>query len=204
LSNAELLDIILFGIPKSWVKEMDKQDFDPFLREDIQVVIQFCERMESAEDNDHTQESGLTSKNSHKKMRFSNNKGKPSKGNGKWVEYHETDTCNMSKCLVLKKMKEGRRNNSSDKKPFNKNNTWTKKSNDTKKFSNKELNTLVKKASEKAVKKATNELNAMAKHKQSDDNDNSTSSLHMLKNKMKDVNDQMKNFNFEAVNKVEV
>jgi hypothetical protein len=50
LSNDELLDIILFGIPKSWVKEMDKQDFDPFVREDIQTLVQFCERMESVED----------------------------------------------------------------------------------------------------------------------------------------------------------
>jgi hypothetical protein len=41
LSNDKLLDIILFGIPKSWVKEMDKQDFDPFDREDIQAIIEF-------------------------------------------------------------------------------------------------------------------------------------------------------------------
>jgi hypothetical protein len=26
LSNDELLDIILYGIPKSWVKEMDRQE----------------------------------------------------------------------------------------------------------------------------------------------------------------------------------
>jgi hypothetical protein len=47
LSNDKLLDIILFGIPKSWVKEKDKQDFDPYEREDIQAVIQFCKHMES-------------------------------------------------------------------------------------------------------------------------------------------------------------
>jgi hypothetical protein len=192
LSNGKLLDIILFGIPKSWVKEMDKQDFDPFLWEDIQAVIQFCECTESAEDTDHTQKSGLTSQNSHKKTRFSNNKGKPSKGNGKWCEYHETNTHNTNKCSVLKKMKEDGRNNSSHKKPFNKNKTWTRKSNNAKKLSKKELNTLVKKASEKAVKKATKELNAMAKRKRSNDNDNSTSSLHMLENKMKEINKQLK------------
>jgi hypothetical protein len=90
LSNNKLLDIILFGIPKSWVREIDKQDFDPFDREDIQAVIQFCERMESAEDTDHTQKSGLTLKNSHKKMRFSNNKGKPS---------IPTHRCQPSECL---------------------------------------------------------------------------------------------------------
>jgi hypothetical protein len=203
LSNDELLDIILFGIPKSWVKEMDRQDFDPYEREDIQRVVQFCERMESSEDtDDHTQKSGSTSKNSNKKTRFSNNKGKPSKGNGKWCEYHETDTHDTSECSVLKKMKDGGKN--SNKKPFNKNKTWTKKSDDAKKFSKKELNALVKKASEKAVKKATKELNAVAKRKQSDDDDDSMSSLHMLENKMKDVDDQLKNFNFAKANEVKV
>jgi hypothetical protein len=100
-------------------------------------------------------------------------------------------------------MKDGGKNNS-DKKPFNKNKTWTKKSDDAKKFSKKELNAMVKKASKKAVKKATKELNAVAKRKRSNDDDDSTSSLHMLENEMKDVDDQLKNFNFEAVDEVKV
>jgi hypothetical protein len=206
LSHDELMDIVLFGIPKSWVKEMDRQDFDPFATEDIQTLIQFCERMESAEDFHDTSNNkqGSNSKNSYKKTKFSNNKGKPSKGSGKWCEYHETDTHDTSECSVLKKMKESSgRSNSSDKKPFNKNKTWTKKSDDAKKFSKKELNALVKKASEKAVKKATKELNAVAKRKR-DDDDDSTSSLHMLENEMKDVDDQLKNFNFAAIDEVEV
>jgi hypothetical protein len=147
LSNNKLLDIILFDIPKSWVKEMDKQDFDPYKREDIQAVIQFCERMESAEDSDHTQKLGSNSKNSNKKTRFSNNKGKPSKGNGKWCKYHKTDTHDTSECSVLKNMNESGRSSSSDKKPFNKNKRWTKKANNAKKFRKKKLNALVKKAS---------------------------------------------------------
>jgi hypothetical protein len=109
--------------------------------------------MESGEDTNHTRKSGLTSKNSHKKTRFSNNKGKPSKGNSKCCEYHKTDMHDTSKCSVLKKMKEGRRNNSSDKEPLNKNKMWTKKSDDAKKFTKKELNTLVKKATSKKVVK---------------------------------------------------
>jgi hypothetical protein len=192
--------------PIDWVKEMDKQDFDQFAREDIQMLISFCKRMESAEDfHNNSNKQGSNSRNSHKKTKFSNNKGKLTKGSGKWCEYHKTNTHDMSECSVLKKMKESGRNNSSDKKPFNKNKTWTKKSNEDKKFSKKELNALVKKASEKAVKKATKELNAVAKRKRSDNDDNDlTSSLHMLENEMKDVNDQLKNFNFAAVDEVEV
>jgi hypothetical protein len=73
-------------------------------------------------------------------------------------------THDTNECSVLKKMKESRKNNS-DKKPSNKNKTWTKRSDEAKKFSTKELNTLVKKASEKVVKKATKELNAVTKRK---------------------------------------
>jgi hypothetical protein len=83
-------------------------------------------------------------------------------------------------------------NSSDNKKPFNKNKTWIKESDDTIKFSKKELNALVKKASEKAVKKATKELNAVAKHKQGNENNDSTSY------------NQLKNFNFKAVGEVEV
>jgi hypothetical protein len=96
--------------------------FDPFTREDIQMLISFCERIESADDfHDNNNKQGSNSKNSNKKTRFSNNKGKPSKSNGKWCEYHETNTHDTSECSVLKKMKESGRNNSSDKNPFNKN-----------------------------------------------------------------------------------
>jgi hypothetical protein len=183
LYTNELLDIILFGIPKSCVKEMDKQDFNPFVREDIQMLISFCERMESVEDfHDNNQKSGSIWKTPTRKWGFLTTKGNPLRVTAKWCKYHETNMLNTSKCLVLKKMKEGGRNNSSNKKPFNKNKTWTEKSDDAKKFSKKELNALVKKASEKAVKKATKEMNAVAKHKQSNGKNDSTSPLHMLEN----------------------
>jgi hypothetical protein len=62
LSQDELLDIILYGIPKSWVKEMDRQDFDPFSATTILQVVDFCERLESAEEPEHTRKkSGSTS-----------------------------------------------------------------------------------------------------------------------------------------------
>ena len=45
LSTDELIDIILFGIPKSWVTKMDKHDFDPM----SSMIVNSCERLESAE-----------------------------------------------------------------------------------------------------------------------------------------------------------
>ena len=49
LSNDELIDILLFGTPKSWQREMDRQGFDP-LDNTIQAVVAFMERIEESED----------------------------------------------------------------------------------------------------------------------------------------------------------
>jgi hypothetical protein len=43
-------NIVLYGIPKSWIKEMDCQDFDPFRATNITQVVDFCKRLESAEE----------------------------------------------------------------------------------------------------------------------------------------------------------
>ncbi len=45
----ELLDIILFGTPKSWSREMDRQGFDP-LTQTIVHVIDFLYQLATAED----------------------------------------------------------------------------------------------------------------------------------------------------------
>ena len=44
LSDDEILDIILYGTPKSWQAEMDRQGFDP-LDNTLQEVMQFLERI---------------------------------------------------------------------------------------------------------------------------------------------------------------
>jgi hypothetical protein len=59
LSQDELIDVVLNGIPRSWMKEMDKQGFDP-VEKDLQEVIDFCERMENAEDFEPAREGNKT------------------------------------------------------------------------------------------------------------------------------------------------
>lgn len=51
LMNDEIIDIILNGIPCSWMRKMDKQDFDP-VEKTLSKVIHFCECMEAAEDSE--------------------------------------------------------------------------------------------------------------------------------------------------------
>ena len=51
LANDELLDIILYGTPCPWQKEIDCQGWDP-LEHDINKVVDFMERIKEAEDFD--------------------------------------------------------------------------------------------------------------------------------------------------------
>jgi hypothetical protein len=153
-------------------------------------VVEFCERMEAAEDFHPVQKKATGS--STKKTKYNGSKGKNSKGNGdKWCEYHESDTHNTSECTVLKKLKDSKKP-ASDQKPAAKKD-WKSKSNDAKKFTKKELNAIVK----KKVQKAKKELNMANKRKSDSDDDQSATSLHMLENEMQDVDEQLKKFDFD-------
>jgi len=199
LSNDELIDIVIYGLPKSWVKEMDRQDFNPFHVQNINAIVDFCERLESAEDFNPDTKPKSTNKSS-KKSRSGPQNSKNSGGN-KWCDYHESNTHNTSECSVLKKLKESKSGSGDGKaKDKSKNKTWERKSNDAKKFTQKELNTMVKKATKKAVAATKKELNAIAKRKKDDDDDDdSVASIHMLETKMKDVDAELKKFNFDEL-----
>jgi hypothetical protein len=198
LSQDELLDIFLFGIPKSWNNEMTKQDFDPY-RDNINLrkVVEFCERLESVEEfsprsNKKKDRHSNNKSDKYKKSKYNHDKSKTKTKDGKWCDYHESNTHNTSECSVLNKLKESKKGG--DKKNGKKD--WKGKSDYAKKFTTKELNTLVKKASADAVKKVRKELNSVNKRKK-DDDDQSVDSLHMLENKMADVDEQLKAFNFD-------
>ena len=63
LSIDELIDLVTYGIPKSWLKKMDEHDFDP-LAGALNDLVNFCERMEASED--HGKESTVVQKSSSK------------------------------------------------------------------------------------------------------------------------------------------
>ena len=136
----------------------------------------------------------------------SNKKPKPSTSSkkDKWCMWHETNTHDSSECSVLLKMK-GADGRSSDKKPQFKNKTWQCKSEEAKGYSKKELVAIAKKAGKEAIRKATKELNAMAKRAveedSSDDSDDDSSmhSLNALEMSMKKVDEQLKDFDFMDV-----
>ena len=49
----EFIDIILFGTPTSWAREMDRQGFDP-MDHTVEEVVTFMEQLESAEVHDRS------------------------------------------------------------------------------------------------------------------------------------------------------
>ena len=48
LTHDEMLDIVLFGTPRSWQNKMERQDFDP-MEKTLQEVVNFMENLESLE-----------------------------------------------------------------------------------------------------------------------------------------------------------
>jgi hypothetical protein len=152
LSADELVDILLFAFPQSWQKEMNRQGFDPTDHTPMEVV-EFCERMELAEEMDTDKNtkkvSSKTDKNDgrgpKKKPKTSGEPKFYCKTHGKNYS-HNTDECRAGK---------------------SKNKSWSRKAEDGKKQA-KDLAAFIK----KTIK---SELNAIDKKRKSSDTDSTTS-----------------------------
>ena len=199
LSVDEIIDIVTYGIPKSWVRKMDEHDFDP-LAKGVDQLVAFCERMEAAEEhrNDPETKGTTSAKKASKKHKSTRNNGK------KWCDYHETNSHNTSECEVLKKLKASK----GDSKPPFKNKTWKRKSDDAKSFTKKELNAIARKAGAAAIKKAQrksaecNAINAKRKsdsdESDSEESTDSNNSLNMIEKSLTEVDKQLAEFDFDA------
>ena len=64
LQDDELLDLLEFGVPTSWQREMVHQDFDP-LRNSLNNFIAFCEHMEAVEQADGRPSQSLSQNSNH-------------------------------------------------------------------------------------------------------------------------------------------
>jgi hypothetical protein len=195
MTEEELIDIVVYGLPKSWVKEMDRQDFDPFRYNQVYMLVDFCERLESAEDFHPTEQkkNSTTSNNNNKKSKSTTTKEKP-KDSEKWCEYHESTTHNTAECSVVKRMKAIGDKDASKKKGK----SWDSKSKDAKTYTKKELATIVKKATKKAAEKIKKDLNVASKKKRKggeDSDEDSVKSVNVME--MKDVDKKLKNFCFD-------
>jgi len=151
-------DILLFGTPKSWQREMDRQGFDPLVKT-VTEVVEFMERIEMSEDFDGNRKVAAVTKKGNNKTK-SNNKGNSGADGSKYCMLDgNNNTHDTSECKTLMaQAKKLKGNNGANQKGKYGNKSWKNKAKDETNDSKKELAALIKKATE-VIKKG--ELNAV-------------------------------------------
>ena len=185
LSNDDIIDVVIHGIPNRWKREFERSGYDP-MESDLEALMKQCERMESLDHMDGEQtkksdKSDKTEKSGSLKNRKSHKKHKQSQGNrtGDCVIHgrgcgHSTDECKVVLGLVDPEKKKKATKKDGDKKSYG-NKSWSRKSDEAKDKTKKELAAFVG----KIIKK---ELNAVQKKKaekrKKDDDDDSVKSVN--------------------------
>ena len=205
LTDFELRQIIVKGVPKTWVTEMDKHGFEP-LRHTIEDIVKFCERMEKSEASnpDAKNNNNGNKKNNDKNKKFKSNNNKSGgtsddKGD-KWCEVHQSKTHNTADCHQVKALQKKNKDKTGDKDGKSKNKTWTKKADEAKTVTKKELNALAKKAGKEAVATYKKDESKDSKRKSKDDD--SDASVNVI-DQMTDVDRQLAEFNFDDKAKID-
>jgi len=197
LSADEITEILLYGTPKSWQREMDRQDFDPMAKT-AQEIVKLMENIEMSEDFDGDAKkkiaqatSGAKKGNSNKATKKNNNTSGQKfcllHGNN---NSHTTDECNTLKAQA-KKLKGDTGRNAGKAKGKGKNKTWNNKSKDETDKSKGELAAFVKKAVKDGLKQ---ELKPIDKKRKSD-SDDSSMDLHAM-----DI--ELQEFNYDDMEKL--
>ena len=152
LTSDEIIDIALFGTPKSWQKEMDRQGFDPVTKTPHELRV-FMEQIEASEEFDSKLKADTSSngKKPTKKSKNGASKNKKSSGGDKYCTKHGKCNHTTEECRSLKNgdSKPAYKTNGS----YNKNKSWNKKADDSKKEASNELNALIAAQVNTAVQK---------------------------------------------------
>jgi len=177
LSEDEIVDMIIFGVPNSWSKEMDKQGINP---EDasLNTIINFFERMEESEDFDP---------NSTPVPKKKDKSGKPKalvSGKKDCVIHgpnrHPTEACHTIKNMIANQK-------GGDGKPKCGNKSWKRDGKDNKKkdSSKKDMAAFIK----KTIKE---EMNAVSKKRKSSDISDEDAEM----NAVDEIGKQLADFNY--------
>lgn len=202
LADDELVDILLYAVPKSWTKEMDRQGFDAVAKTPGQVV-DFLEQIETAEDFDGDKQKQVVNNNHNNKNKSKQQKqgsdSKPRGDGSKYCMLHGKGNHSSEECRNIQSQVKRMKTNGGDAKSTNggsKNRTWSRKSDDGKKVTKKELNALLTKAVKKAAQK---EVNALNKKRKSDDSD-SEEEMHAIERKVDDMD--LNDFSVEDLKRI--
>jgi len=164
LPQDEMCEIVLYSIPRSWVRQMDIQNFDPEVAT-LAELIDFCERMEASEEHDKmasTAQKG-NGNNNNKKSKT----GKSDKDDSrKYCLVHGHGSHTSDECHSLKKYAKGVKDQGDGNNKSFGNKTWKRKADNNKSKAKKELAAFIK----EAVKE---ELNCVSDKKRKSDDDDS-------------------------------
>ena len=152
LTQDEILDILLFGTPRSWQNEMERQGFDP-IEKGLHSTVDFMEGIEATETPMELSKT-KTKSLPNKKKKADENKKPPfycEQHGANWT--HDTKSCRF---LNNKKSGGGKFGNK----------TWNRKASEASEQSKKDLAVLIGKTVNKAVKK---QLASADKKRKSDD-----------------------------------
>ena len=165
MSEDELIDILIYATPKSWMREMDRQGFDP-VTATLAEVVNFMERIEQAEDSEgHRVDHSQKGNNNNGKSKKAKTKGN---GGNKHCLVHGKCSHTSDECEVLKKRAEEYKSNKGNSGGGFSNKTWTRKADESTKSSKKDLAAFIKKAVSQGVRR---ELNSIDKKRKGDDLD---------------------------------
>jgi len=155
LSNDEIVDILLFGTPKSWQREMDHQGIDP-LASTPHDVVAFMERIEMSEDLDGDKKTTKVVPGKGKK-KSGYAKGNADADGSKYCMLHGNNNTHDTSLMAQAKKLKG--NNGAGNK------SWKNKAKDKTDDSKKELAALIKKATEVIKKSELNAIEPVKKRK---------------------------------------
>jgi len=160
LTPDEVIDILLFGAPKSWQHKMDP------LATTVTEVVEFMECIEMSEDFDGNRKVAAVTKKGNNKMKAHNKGNLGAHGSKHCVLHGNNNTHNTSQCKTLMaQAKKLKGNNGANQKGKGDNKSWKNKTKDKTNDSKKELADLIKKAT-KAIKKGKlNAVEPVKKHK---------------------------------------
>jgi len=181
LPEDELVEIITFACPKTWIREMDRQGKDPVDMTPWEVV-EFLEQIESSEDfdNDNTKQTAKKSKKDAKGKRNGGGKYCSIHGNGN----HTTEECRTIKSHIDKAKSGGKSPNK----------TWNRKADDAKKAAKKELAAFVK----KKVEEEMNAVDEAKKRKVDEESDSTDEEMNAIEERVSDID--LQEFNYEDIN----
>jgi len=182
LSGDELIDILLWGVPRSWIRQMDLQGKDPDDMTAVQM-IQFFEQIEESENftpdvkNDNNKGKGKNSKSN----------GKNGNGTKKVCMIHGQCGHSTEECRTVQaRVKRAKTSDSKDDSKPTKNKSWSRKADDYKGKAKKDLNAIVKEAVQKEVNSLTKQ-GILKRKSDSESSDSDEEEMNCIEGRMQDV-----------------